>query len=1357
MQISGINFGTAGFRVRAPLRVANAPTIGNAFMVSNTTANVTYTVPGFTGDTPIESYTAIAFPGGATGILNTSGSGTITVTGLTDNTNYTFSVTANNTDGPSTNSTSTNSILTNSFPSAPTISYVELTSFSTANIVYTAPAYNGNSVITGYTAVSNVGGITATVSTANSGNITVTGLISNTSYSFSVYAINQYGRGPSSNLSNGIFTVGTPGAPTLQYVRVLSGTTAEIVYTANNYIGNSNIVSYTATSNPGGITATVNTANSGNIIVDGLTIGTDYSFDVTATNLAGTSLSSNSSFTVTYPIDTYPPVEYLVVAGGGGGPAGVPGTGTHGGGGAGGFIGGNTLATYQVVAAANTLLVLVGSGGAGLGIAPGNPNNFGSPTAFRIGNSGNKSVLGNTLSNVLITATGGGGGTGGYDVGATPGGSGGGSYYDPGENGIIGQGYPGAPGNYKGGGGGASQSGQGAYGGNGISSSITGTANYYAGGGAGGAYWAGGPMPPATSTYFGGLGGGGNSNVNVGLSGSINTGGGGAAGWGGGQYAPYTAGGGGGSGIVVVRYPTAFTAANTANGSPNVNVTGGYRIYTYTSSGAISIPSTLSYTNVLYPTVRTLTIPNAPTITSWTIGSTTATIGYSAPSYNGNSNITSYTLVSVPENKTATVSTASSGSISMTGLTPNTTYVFSVYATNSVGSSVPSIPTPYLTTPALGGADIYFKNTTLLLSGDGTNNATNNTFLDSSTNNAIITRNGNSNQGTFSPYGSNWSNYFDGTGDYLTVPDNTALQFSTGAFTMELWFYPTATISSQILLAKGTGSDGFELRSRSSAGGNYFSFWAANGATAIVESSVTLTLNTWQHLAVVRSGGTMTLYKNGVNVGSASDSTSFVASGSALRVGVDVSAGTLYSTGYISNVRIVKGTAVYTAAFTPSTIPLTAISGTSLLTCQNNRFIDSSTNTFTITRNGDVSVQKFGPFSPSEAYSASTMGGSAYFDGTGDYLSLPSTALVTTTTNFTFEAWVYPTSTADATMFYIMGNTGSYAGVRIGIINNLAYILHSTNGASWLVNLSSASGTVPLNTWTHIAVTRNVNAGVMWINGVSAITFTFGTLMTGTTNYIGAYNSGGAGGFFTGYMSGARIVDGTAVYTSAFTPPTTPLTAISGTSLLTNFTNAGIYDATMLNNLEAFGDVKLSTTVSKFGGSSIRFDGTGDYLLSPSTQFSNISFGTGDFTIECWLYQVVFSADMVIAASFTTWASSVNFYLGTRAGSPNILIFRAGDTAPIALNGNTGLTTNTWTHIAVSRASGVTRMFVGGVLQTATHTGSVNASATVKAMGIGADNFGTEPINGYIDDLRITKGVARYTTTFTPPAALEIQ
>ena len=181
----------------------------------------------------------------------------------------------------------------------------------------------------------------------------------------------------------------------------------------------------------------------------------------------------------------------------------------------------------------------------------------------------------------------------------------------------------------------------------------------------------------------------------------------------------------------------------------------------------------------------------------------------------------------------------------------------------------------------------------------------------------------------------------------------------------------------------------------------------------------------------------------------------------------------------------------------------------------------------------------------------------------------------------------------------------------------------------------------------------------------------------------------------------------------------------------------------------AYGNAKISTSQSKFDGSSGYFDGTGDYLQAASS--SVFDFGTGDFTIEAWIYPTAFSGDKVIVSRYSAWATSVAYYFGVRAGTPNILIFRAGNTIPIVLNSNTGLVTNEWVHVAVTRSSNVTRLFVGGTLQTATHTGTVSISSTA-VLRIGANNESTagEFFTGYIDDLRITKGVARYTSTFTP-------
>ena len=117
--------------------------------------------------------------------------------------------------------------------------------------------------------------------------------------------------------------------------------------------------------------------------------------------------------------------------------------------------------------------------------------------------------------------------------------------------------------------------------------------------------------------------------------------------------------------------------------------------------------------------------------------------------------------------------------------------------------------------------DPNFKNVTLLLHGDGSNGAQNNTFIDSSTNNFTITRNGNTTQGSFSPYGSNWSNYFDGTsGQYLNAPANAAFNFGTGDFTVEGWVFPTSTSGTRPIVeirTSAANSTGFALLSQSGA------------------------------------------------------------------------------------------------------------------------------------------------------------------------------------------------------------------------------------------------------------------------------------------------------------------------------------------------------------------------------------------------------------------------------------------------------------------------------------------------------------------------------------------------------------
>jgi hypothetical protein len=637
-------------------------------------------------------------------------------------------------------------------------------------------------------------------------------------------------------------------------------------------------------------------------------------------------------------------------------------------------------------------------------------------------------------------------------------------------------------------------------------------------------------------------------------------------------------------------------------------------------------------------------------------------------------------------------------------------------------------------------SDQYFKYVTMLLHGDGTNGAQNNTFLDSSTNNFTITRNGNTTQGSFSPYGSNWSNYFDGTGDSLTIPNNTAFRIGSGDFTVEGWvLFPTAggiqAIVSQFN-SGGTGP-GWTIYKKTT---DVIEFFGGSG-TITVTGTTALTVGAWNHFAVVRNGSTITIYVNGVAGGTGTNSSFTDETTTALYIGARADGAPM--TGYISNVRIVKGTAVYTSAFTPPTTPLTAIANTSLLTCQSNRFIDTSTNAFAITRNGDVSVQRFSPFSPTAAYSTSVIGGSGYFDGSGDYLTVANDNTFDTNSTFTLECWFYQPTSGNATLFARGGGAASWSTTdgnqfMLFIESGTLYWQWNNGGPPSISTTAPAAGQ-----WHHVAVGYNGTTTRFWLNGVSVGTSTTSYLLPTTRNIIRAGISPYGTNPLTGYISNLRFVKGTDVYgvgNSTITVSTAPLTAIANTSLLTNFTNGGIFDNAMMNNLETVGNAQISTSVKKFGTGSLAFDGTGDYLKSPSSP--NLGMGTGDFTVEAWVYINTATSYAVVVggpSSDPTWymeySSNRGFY------------FYDGTTSR---NGNSSVVTSQWLHLAVARSGTTLKMFVNGTV-TATYTTS--SSLPQIPIGVGSYNDNVSPLNGYIDDLRITKGYARYTANFTPPTA----
>jgi len=407
---------------------------------------------------------------------------------------------------------------------------------------------------------------------------------------------------------------------------------------------------------------------------------------------------------------------------------------------------------------------------------------------------------------------------------------------------------------------------------------------------------------------------------------------------------------------------------------------------------------------------------------------------------------------------------------------------------------------------------------------------------------------------------------------------------------------------------------------------------------------------------------------------------------------------------------------------------------------QNNTFLDSSTNAFTITRNGNTTQGAATPFT-SPPYSTSSNGGSGYFDGAGDYLSAPANAAFAFgTAAWTVEAWVYVLTLQTITLFDTRSSAStSGIGCTIGSDGKLYY-----SGSANTVLTTTA---ISASTWTHVAWVYNGTTLTGYIDGVSGGTAIPLFNITQNNCYVG--QSYASASLMQGYVSNLRVVKGTAVYTSNFATPTAPVTAITGTSLLLNFTNGGIYDNAMKNDLETISTVQASTTTYKFGTASIKFNGTSDCLITGYNPIN--SFGTSDFTIEMWLYISSGVNYQFIMGSTATGGMMIGLNVPI-SGTPSIAIGQHNVAWVLNFGSSISFASNTWTHIAITRSGSTNRAFINGVQLGSNITDSTSWSFSNNTPYIGTNAL-TNFYGGYMDDIRITNGVARYTANFTPPTA----
>jgi hypothetical protein len=323
----------------------------------------------------------------------------------------------------------------------------------------------------------------------------------------------------------------------------------------------------------------------------------------------------------------------------------------------------------------------------------------------------------------------------------------------------------------------------------------------------------------------------------------------------------------------------------------------------------------------------------------------------------------------------------------------------------------------------------------------------------------------------------------------------------------------------------------------------------------------------------------------------------------------------------------------------------------------------------------------------------------------------------------------------------------NYATATTG---DLALFIGDFSTGSPLLTTSGVS--VRNDVWHHVAVVRDGSAWAIYVDGISRATATW----SGTIADISGSIYIGRDQFYTrdylGYIDDLRITKGVARYTANFTPPIAPhpipvidpyfgavslLLHMNGANASTTFSDHS-YNALAVT---ANGNAQISTAQSKFGGASAAFDGTGDLLTLASSPL--FGFGTGDFTCECWIYRTSTSDQNILdfrtATNAQTWVWAI---------ISNALYLYAPSGTLVA--GTTALATNQWYHIAITRSGGTIRHFLNGVLDGSGTNASDFQSSRPLTIG-GTPDASSGMFTGYIDDLRITKGIARYTSTFTPP------
>ena len=640
---------------------------------------------------------------------------------------------------------------------------------------------------------------------------------------------------------------------------------------------------------------------------------------------------------------------------------------------------------------------------------------------------------------------------------------------------------------------------------------------------------------------------------------------------------------------------------------------------------------------------------------------------------------------------------------------------------------------------------------------------------------------------------------FDGSGDSLSVANNSSFNVGSGDWTVESYVRFNVVTGDRGIFSYFANQEvnnnndyrGINIRFSSNVSPTGLRTVIRDGASSIVlQSAWSPSVNTWYHVAVVRNGSSLKTYIDGTQIGSTTINISVGSPTSApLLIGESQTVANSSFDGYIDEVRY-SNTARYTSNFTPSNSAFTNDANTLLLIHADGytgytTFIDDGGQTIQTPARGANTITSFN--SAAVTTSQSKFGtGSLDLNGSNQYLRIYNTANTLSLANdFTIECWLKPKSTSD-TIRTIFWNPPT---------GHLLYLTRGTNWGIYLWNGSSnvlgADSNISINTnnWYHVAMTRSNGSVRMFIDGqliVGPSTYT-GTLFNGAEQYIGYYS----GNYTFAYIDEFRISN-TARYTSAFTPSTSAFTNDADTVLLmhaddyngsTDFIDDnGVNPVFSSDSYSSY--LKLAVPFDKYYGvKDVAYLITGSGSTSARTQGSSSTMSSADSYWNTYPYYgssllntrdgsaLTYNIDGNIPSSAsgtfvvegwfkpTDNTTNQNWVLSSADNNGRWLFgFNTGASISFGSENNIGFGSSTWQHVAIVCDAGTKRFYLNGVYKGAW----VSDNAYFSPLHVGQFNSGdANDYRGYIQDFRVYVGTNKgYTGTnasaanFTLPTSI---